>query len=59
MCPPMPLSKLPSDYASFLEDLKLRVRDAQLRAVIVANREMVMLYWSIGRDILDQQERAG
>jgi predicted nuclease of restriction endonuclease-like (RecB) superfamily len=56
---PTSVSKLPDDYAGFLEDLKERVRTAQLRASIAANSEMVMLYWSIGRDILDRQERAG
>ena len=54
-----PLSKLPSDYAPFLEDLRSRVLATQLRAVIIANREMVMLYWSIGRDILHRQRVAG
>src|SRR5262249_20588648 len=36
-----------------------RVRAAQLRASFSVNREMVLLYWSIGRDILDQQRRKG
>ena len=56
---PMSLSKLPSEYPAFLEDLKARVRAAQLRAATAANSEMVLLYWSIGRDILDRQEHAG
>lgn len=53
------LSKLPSDYGAFLEDLKARVRSAQLRAGFAANRELVRLYWSLGRDILARQEQAG
>lgn len=58
--PPMPASsaKLPSDYGSYIEGLKARIRTAQLRAGLAANSEMVMLYWSIGRDILDRQEHA-
>ena len=56
---PSAISTLPSDYAPFLEELKARVRTAQLRASVAANSEMVMLYWSIGRDILDRQQRAG
>ena len=51
---PSAISTLPSDYAPFLEELKARVRTAQLRASVAANSEMVMLYWSIGRDILDR-----
>jgi len=30
---------------------------AQLRASLAVNRELVLLYWQIGRDILDRQER--
>lgn len=47
------------DYRAFLDDLKARVRAAQLRASFSVNREMVLLYWSIGRDVLDQQRRKG
>lgn len=53
------LSKLPPDYGTFLEDLKARVRSAQLRAGVAANRELVMLYWSIGRGIRERQQQAG
>lgn len=60
-CSSMPtsVSKLPSDYTAFLEDLKARVVAAQLHASLAVNSQMVMLYWSIGRDILDRQEHAG
>jgi predicted nuclease of restriction endonuclease-like (RecB) superfamily len=44
-------------YAQFLADLKNRIQAAQLRAALAVNREMVVLYWQIGRDILDRQER--
>lgn len=48
-----------SEYLAFLADLKERVRAAQLRAALSVNRELVLLYWSIGRDILDRQRQAG
>ena len=51
--------KLPRDYASFLKDLKDRVRAAQLRASLAVNRELVLLYWGIGRDILARQKEHG
>jgi predicted nuclease of restriction endonuclease-like (RecB) superfamily len=35
------------------------VRAAQLRASLSVNRELVLLYWSIGRDILERQSQAG
>ena len=37
--------------------LKSRIQTAQLRASLAVNRELVLLYWQIGRDILDRQER--
>jgi predicted nuclease of restriction endonuclease-like (RecB) superfamily len=44
-------------YRKFLADLKGRIRTAQLRASLAVNRELVLLYWQIGRDILERQER--
>lgn len=49
----------PAGYAELLEQLKARVRTSRLRAVRAANSELLALYWSIGRDILDRQEQAG
>ena len=50
---------LPEVYDSFLQDLKDRIRTAQLRAALSVNRELVLLYWSVGRDILTRQENEG
>jgi len=44
-------------YGQFLADLKGRIQTAQLRASLAVNGELVLLYWHIGRDILDRQER--
>jgi predicted nuclease of restriction endonuclease-like (RecB) superfamily len=44
-------------YAQFLADLKSRIQAAHLRASVAVNRELVLLYWQIGRDILDRQQR--
>jgi predicted nuclease of restriction endonuclease-like (RecB) superfamily len=44
-------------YGQFLADLKGRIQTAQLRASLAINRELVLLYWQLGRDILDRQER--
>jgi predicted nuclease of restriction endonuclease-like (RecB) superfamily len=51
--------KLPNDYDVFLKSLKERVRSAQLRASLAVNRELVLLYWGIGRDILARQKEQG
>ena len=50
---------VPSGYPELLESLKERVRTAQVRAALAVSRELVLLYWSIGRDILARQEREG
>ena len=48
-----------TDYAGFLEDLKQRIRSARLRAALAVNAELVLLYWSIGQDILARQRDQG
>jgi predicted nuclease of restriction endonuclease-like (RecB) superfamily len=49
----------PADYAAWLAELKNRVHEARQRAALAVNGELVLLYWRIGRDILDRQARAG
>src|SRR6516164_2213399 len=49
----------PEGYEPFLKDLKERIRTAQVRAALAVNRELVLLYWSIGKDILTQQKQHG
>src|SRR5262245_36995609 len=38
---------------------KERIRSAQHRAVLAVNRELVLFYWQIGRDILARQRNEG
>lgn len=54
-------ASLLAGYDELLRDLKARIGQAQVRAAIAVNSELVMLYWSIGRDILvrQQQQRWG
>lgn len=49
----------PEGYADWLTELKARVHAAQQRAALAVNVEMLRLYWSLGRDILDRQKQAG
>jgi predicted nuclease of restriction endonuclease-like (RecB) superfamily len=46
-------------YTAFVGDLKQKIAAARHRASLSINRELVVLYWTIGRDILDRQEREG
>jgi predicted nuclease of restriction endonuclease-like (RecB) superfamily len=49
---------LPNDYAALLEEIKERVRSAQLAALKAVNKELVTLYWDIGRLIVERQSDA-
>lgn len=45
------------DYSQFIKSLKEKVCSAQLRAYFSVNRELVQLYWEIGKDVVDRQEK--
>lgn len=49
----------PAGYDELLRDIKQRIRTAQVKASLAVNRELVLLYWSIGRDILERQAKLG
>jgi hypothetical protein len=40
-------------YFETLESIKAQIKNAQYRAVLGANREQILLYWSIGKVIID------
>jgi predicted nuclease of restriction endonuclease-like (RecB) superfamily len=50
---------LPADYAALLANIKARVQTARVKAGLAANRELLALYWDIGRLILDRQRKEG
>ncbi|WP_337001713.1 MULTISPECIES: PDDEXK nuclease domain-containing protein [unclassified Microbacterium] len=50
---------LPDDYTTTLEDLKRQVHGARLRLQRSANSHLVMLWWRIGRTILEKQSAQG
>jgi predicted nuclease of restriction endonuclease-like (RecB) superfamily len=56
---PISLTPPPEGYADWLADLKSRIHTAQQRATLGVNRELVLLYWQIGRDILERQANQG
>ncbi|AWI80385.1 hypothetical protein CEW87_14065 [Parazoarcus communis] len=49
----------PQEYGKWLVALKQRIQSAQQRATLAVNRELVLLYWNIGRDILERQQAQG
>jgi predicted nuclease of restriction endonuclease-like (RecB) superfamily len=48
-----------TNYDAFLSTLKQRIRTAQVRAALAVNQELVLLYWQIGREILQRQHEEG
>lgn len=54
-----PRADLPDGYGKTLGEIKRRIQEERLRVVLTANTAMVLLYWDIGRVILDRQEREG
>lgn len=47
------------DYDQWLKSLKQRIAQTQVRAAVSVNRELVLLYWQLGRDILIRQANEG
>lgn len=50
---------MPSNYPKFIQDLKKRIRQQRLKTVLAANAELVMMYWDIGKLILNKQDEEG
>jgi predicted nuclease of restriction endonuclease-like (RecB) superfamily len=53
------LTELPAGYAAILAELKDQIRSARIKAALAVNRQLVLLYWRIGRRILKQQHEEG
>lgn len=49
----------PEGYGEFLSEIKDQIQASQVRASLAVSRELTLLYWRIGREILDRQARHG
>lgn len=47
------------NYQKLLTNLKQQIQTAQIRAALSVNRELVLLYWGIGKEILSRQKQEG
>lgn len=54
-----PKAELPRGYREALTEISRRIRDTRLHVVVAANSAMTVLYWEIGRTILERQSREG
>ena len=50
---------VPPGYHELLEEIASRISTSQVRAALGVSRELVLLYWSIGREILTRQGSEG
>jgi len=46
-------------YQSWLAGLKDRIRVSQLKAAVRVNTELMLVYWQLGRGIVEKQQEAG
>lgn len=53
-----PIKKL-EEYAQLLDDLKRRIQAARTQAALAVNRELIALYWDMGRMIVERQQQHG
>lgn len=44
-----------SEYITLLSDIKLKVRNAQIKASVRVNSELILMYWELGELIVKQQ----
>jgi predicted nuclease of restriction endonuclease-like (RecB) superfamily len=49
----------PADYAKFVNELKKKIRSAPFKAALAVNRELIRLYWDIGKEIVERKEKDG
>lgn len=47
------------NYKDLFTEIKIKVREAQLKAVMAANAQMLLLYWQMGNYILQNQQAEG
>lgn len=53
------MDTLSTEYQELLISLKPRIRTSQIQAALAVNRELILLYWQIGREILTRQSQQG
>ncbi len=50
---------LPSGYGDLLQTVKKRIQESRVLAYRAVNKELIQLYWNIGREIAERQAREG
>jgi len=45
------------DYKQFIQHIKQTIQNAQIKAAVSVNRELLNLYWSMGKQIVEKQKQ--
>jgi predicted nuclease of restriction endonuclease-like (RecB) superfamily len=53
------IKKQPQDFSRLLKEVKTRIQQAQARAMLSVNSELIRLYWDVGRTISEKQKSEG
>lgn len=53
------MGNIDKSYFETLENLKVTIRNAQIKASLAVNSELITLYWNIGKTILNKQQEKG
>lgn len=46
------------EYKSWINDVKMKIKQSQIKASVKINYELLDLYWELGRNIVIKQEHA-
>jgi len=52
----VPSTSIDKEYVKVLREIKQQIQEAQVRAIFSVNKELLKLYWEIGKTIADQQK---
>ena len=47
------------EYSALLTRIKRQIQEAQTKAIIAVNSELIQLYWKVGQEILTRQKKEG
>jgi len=53
------MTDVDTNYLKILDELKNKIKDAQVKAALSVNSQLVLLYWEIGKTVLERQKQAG
>lgn len=48
-----------AEYSKLIKSLKAKIRSVQIKAAVAVNNELIKLYWEVGKEIVEKQEKEG